>query len=506
MTCWRMNRWCGISPGKRAAHAILLAPFALMLWLSMGLQTQALAQEQLRIGVLAYRPAAETLARWQPTADHLNAQIEGVTFEIKPLGYHELEQALAARDLDLVLTNPSHYIALLQQHQAERIATLIMSEGGIPVTAFGGVIAVRAQPSAPDSLLALKGKRIASPQKGSLGGYQVQAMELVRAGLNPERDVEMVFTDMPHDRALLTLLEGGADAAFIRTGLIESMTAEGLLDPLQVRILNRQTVPSFPFLLSTRLYPEWPMAALPHLDRGLTRRIAIALMSLEADHPAASAGGYLGWAVPADYEPVRTLLETLGLPPYDAAPPTWQKNDTSASRGTLPVGLLVTLGITLTALVVLSLLSLIQRRRQDHALAEARVHSERLDARLSMVMTLCPEIMTFRCKQDPEWTVTEMSASAEQVTGYPVEMFLDRQIIFCDLVHPDDVERVGQKLESAQPGETALDLRYRIRHANGGLRTLWERCLCSRDPVSGALSLDCAAIAGPIESADEDRP
>ncbi len=481
------------------ARRIRLLPIMVFLWWSHAMVPLALADEVLRIGVLAFRPAAETISRWQPTADYLGEHIQGVSFEIVPLGYHEMGEALASRDLDLVLTNPSHYISLLQKYQAERIATLIASEQGVPVTAFGGVIAVRAQADAPTSIAGLKGRRVASPQKGSLGGYQVQAMELVRAGLNPERDVEMVFTDMPHDRALETLLQGRADAAFVRTGLIESMAAEGLLDPSQLRVLNRQVVPSFPFLLSTRLYPEWPIAALPHLDAMLSRKIAIALVTLDADHPATLAGGYLGWAVPADYEPVRALLETLALPPYDEAVPAWRTHSgTRMTESTL--WLLGLLGLLALAVLAALLYSRLRCRQLGSALGEALALNQTLTTRLATISAACPQVMTYRCRQDAEWTMVHISDNAERVTGYPPEMFLNGQIVLCDLIHPDDIDKVRQNMDAARPDAAMFDIRYRLRHADGGFRTMRAHGLCTPDRATGGHYLDCAAVV--IATAD----
>ena len=47
--------------------------------------------------------------------------------------------------------------------------------------------------------------------------------------------------------------------------------------------------PPFPFLLSTRLYPEWPFAKLSDTNDELSREVTVALLTMPGDSPAASA-------------------------------------------------------------------------------------------------------------------------------------------------------------------------------------------------------------------------
>ena len=51
-----------------------------------------------------------------------------------------------------------------------------------------------------------------------------------------------------------------ADAGTISTNVLEQMALEGKVDLKNYKIINQQTQygEKFPFVLSTRLYPEWP--------------------------------------------------------------------------------------------------------------------------------------------------------------------------------------------------------------------------------------------------------
>lgn len=470
-----------------------LASIALLAVAALTLPLQAAAAQTLRIGVLAFRPAADTLARWQPTADYLGAQLPGYRFEIVPAGYPELEAAVASHQVDLVLTNPSHYIVLNADHQLQRIATLVVDEQGRNLTAFGGVIAVRAGDAHLQEIEDLRGATVASPERGSLGGYQVQAQVLQEAGLDPQHDVTMLFTGMPHDRALEALLAGQADAAFVRTGVVEGMLAEGRLAPEQLRVLNRQRLPSFPFLLSTRLYPEWPLSIQPHVDERLARRIAAALLSLPEDTPAARQGGYTGWAYPADYEPVRRLLETLSLPPYDGQRRTRPVAHTDASVLPVAAGALVVL--TLGLLTVLAVLA-----RSKRQITMLRTELDRSRNRLGTLAGNLPGA-SYRCLADNTLRQpVEVDQGIEDLTGYPAEHFLSGRVLFGDLCFAEDRSRIDEAIARAIADDHPYVLDYRIRHADGGTRHLHERGRPTRD-AEGRVWLD-----GIVLDAEQLRP
>jgi diguanylate cyclase (GGDEF)-like protein/PAS domain S-box-containing protein len=275
--------------------------------------------------------------------------VSGYHFTYSALDYQELEQAIAWREVDFVLTNPSHYVLMTYRNGlSSPLATLVPMDGANPVTGFGGVIITRAGRDDLTRLADLRGHTVASVFRGSLGGYQAQATELLRAGLRLPQDLRLLETGMPHDAVVAAVLSGQADAGFIRTGLLEALAAEGRLDLKQVRVLNPQRVSGFPFLLSTRLYPEWPLAALPHADADLARRVAAALLALPHDGAVARELAIHGFNIPQDYEPVRAMLQALRLPPFEAAPEftahdVWHKYSWEVLAATLMGGVILLL-------------------------------------------------------------------------------------------------------------------------------------------------------------------
>ncbi|MDX1353238.1 MAG: phosphate/phosphite/phosphonate ABC transporter substrate-binding protein [Thiomicrorhabdus sp.] len=276
------------------------------------------AAEKVSIGILAFRPKPIVEAKWQPLVAYLNQTIPNVEFELKPYNYGELEEAIKHKSIDFVFTNSSHYIQL--SHQAKLsapLATLIAKKSGHAVRSFAGTILIRSDNKQIQSLKDLKGKTIASPSIKSFGGYKMQAYELMKAGLRVPNQIIIKTTKMPHDKAILAVLNEEADAAFVRSGVLESMAKQGKVELNTLKILNLQPQSDFPFLHSTRLYPEWPFAAMPYVGETLAGQVAGALLALPHDGEVASAINIQGFRIPADYEPVREVLRALKVYPYD---------------------------------------------------------------------------------------------------------------------------------------------------------------------------------------------
>jgi diguanylate cyclase (GGDEF)-like protein len=273
-----------------------------------------------RIGVLAKRGPALTRGRWQPTADYLADRVPGTRFVVVPLGFDEVVPAVDHGEIDFVLVNSGLYVNLEHRHGVSRVATLRNLRRGNPYTVFGGVLFTRADRGDIASLADLRGKRFMAVEEGSFGGYLMARRELAGAGLLPGRDFAELRFGGTHDAVVTAVLAGEVDAGTVRTDTLERMADEGKIALRDFKIVNQQSMGQhfrFPFRLSTRLYPEWPFAALAHVNPELSQAVAIALLQMPADSPAAQAGLNAGWAVPHNYRPVHELFMELGLPPYD---------------------------------------------------------------------------------------------------------------------------------------------------------------------------------------------
>ena len=333
--------------------------FALVCWLVLAWWPGVtLAQEEIVLGMFAYRPKPGLQRDFQPLADYLGKYLATTRVKLLVLDQEEIQDHLANNRLDLVLTNPSHYLQLRSQNSLSgALATMISMENGITTSSLGGVIITRSDNPSIQNILDLRGRRIAIPGIRFLGGYQAQAFELMQAGIQLPRDARLAEVKN-HDNVIAEVLAGRAEAGFVRTGVIEQLARDGKLDPRRLRVINRQPFSGFPFVVSTRLYPEWPFVALPHVEERLVRKIAAALMHLDEGHPAARAAHIGGFSPPADYLPVENLARALKLPPYDYVPPISLGDIWRQHRATLVV-LFVASGV-----VLLLSVQLVRRNRQ----------------------------------------------------------------------------------------------------------------------------------------------
>lgn len=279
------------------------------------------AAQTVRIGVLAFRPKPVTQAQWQPLAEVFSKAMPQRDFSIEALTLPEMEQAVAEGKLDFVLTNPGHYVLLTKRYGlSSPIATMVVDESGHPARAFGGVIFTRADAADMDTPASLKGKRIAIVTTDSLGGYQMQAWELRRLGIQLPLDAKLVVTGLPQDNVVDAVLSGKADAGFVRTGVLEAMAREGKLAASRIKVIGNRDKLGFPVQVSTRLYPEWPFAARPGVDERLARRVAASLLLLDEGSTAARTMKIRGFAIPGDYSIVADVLRELRAPPFEETP------------------------------------------------------------------------------------------------------------------------------------------------------------------------------------------
>lgn len=292
-------------------------PFFIFLLLLFFVQT-ILADEikTLRFGVLSFRPKEVTTAQWQPLAKELENNLSGYRVELSALTYPELDKAVKDKKIDLVLTNPEHYIILKNKLAMHAVATLIRLEQGHPIDEFAGVIFTRADREDIKTLADLNHKVIASPAEGSLGGYLMQRWQLEKEQIKAK---SYVFTGMPHDNVIDEVLAGRVDAGFVRSGVLESLEKTGKLklhEAATIKViapheLDADSTHKIYAVHSTTHYPEWAFAVGQHLDYQLTRTITLTLLNLQADTEVAKVAGIMGFNPPADYTPVETLMLRL---------------------------------------------------------------------------------------------------------------------------------------------------------------------------------------------------
>ncbi len=285
-------------------------------------------KETIRIGILAKRGKQECSQKWGPTIAYLNGAVPGYRFLLVRLNFDELPGAVVDNKLHFVLCNPAMYVRLEHLYGATRIATLHNKRLNKAITRFGGVIFTRADRKDITSTNDLIGKTFMAVNPESFGGWLVAKRYLLNHGLRPEKDFTSLSFGNTHDSVVYQVKNGTVDAGTVRTDVLERMTKEGKINLREFKVLDPQPPDDtgFPFLRTTRLYPEWPFAKTKKADDQLARKVAIALLSMSADDNAAITADIMGWTIPLDYTPVHACLKFLHFSPYDQVEKiTWRR-------------------------------------------------------------------------------------------------------------------------------------------------------------------------------------
>jgi len=310
-----MKRTIGRGFGS-SAQGIFFAIF-LLAHLVGAAQLQA-TDKQVKIGVLAVRGAEQCLRQWSPTADYLSHEVPGFAFTIVPLAHDQIISSVQKAEVDFILANPVLYVELEQGYGVNRIATLKELRLGRVYSTYGSVIFSRADRADIRKITDLKGKSFMGVSEESLGGWLMAWCELKEQGFNPSSDFKELYYGQTHDEVVYAVRDGFVDVGTVRTNTLELMSAEGTINVQEYFVFPRVDDQGMqtPYLSSTREYPDWPMAKAKETADELAEKIAVALLQMTIDSPAAEAAECAGWTIPLNYQPVMECMMAMHVGPY----------------------------------------------------------------------------------------------------------------------------------------------------------------------------------------------
>jgi two-component system sensor histidine kinase TtrS len=256
------------------------------LFIAMAIATTAVspcsaqnAGSEVRIGVLAYLGYEDALARWHGLKRYLDASVDGHTFDIVPMTLTSASSQISAGQLDFVLTNPGHYVDLAKEHAMSVLATRnVQRSDGSYTTEFGSLIFARAD-SGIQTLSDGRNRTVVAIDKMAFGGFQLAWQEFENAQVNLFTDTKaLIFAGFPMDNIVDQVASGQADIGIVRSGLMERILADGRYAADDFVFLNTNVTFAHPDMISTRLYPEWPFAALASVTPDLRDAVALALL------------------------------------------------------------------------------------------------------------------------------------------------------------------------------------------------------------------------------------
>lgn len=270
----------------------------------------AIAEKPVRFAVLAKRGVGKAMEQWSATGDYLSKKLNREV-KIVPLKFVEIEKALKHQTIDFLLANPAFYARFEKKYNLKAITTMVNKKGFVALNKFSGVIFVRNDSKITD-INEIRGKRYMCVKFSSFGGAHMALRLLLENGIDPKKDCASYTEGGTHDNVAMAVLNRKVDVGTVRSDTLERMAAEGTIKMDSFRIINKID-DRFPFVHSTKLYPEWPIAACQTTDAKLAKDVAKAMILLKSTHKAMKDAKVYSWTYPANYSEVTACLRRIGV-------------------------------------------------------------------------------------------------------------------------------------------------------------------------------------------------
>lgn len=346
--------------------------------------------EDIRIALRAHKGAQKGLQKWQATADYLSAKIPEHKFIFVPFENNSaLNQAVSRGEFHFTLTNPASAVEHTVRYGAQPIATLVNERQGKGYSKFGSVIFTKADRKDIKTLNDLKGKTFLAVDELGFGGWRVAWSELLKNNINPYNDFKVLhFAGGKQQKVVYDVRDGKADAGSVRTDMLERMAEAGKINLGDFKAIAEKKTEKFPFMHSTKLYPEWLFSATMAMDDNFKTQVIAALFSIRSDSQAAKKGKYVGWISPLDYTPVDDLLRELHVGPYHVATMGSLKRLLSQYGGMLLIVSLIFIAIIFVFVfmlrqnkrIIIGQELLIEEERRRETLELQLVHSQKVES------------------------------------------------------------------------------------------------------------------------------
>ena len=266
------------------------------------------------LGVLAPQGERAAQERWQPWLSELNTKLSNDTLVLVPLGLENWQQQIEAQQFALVLgpqvqfirmdTIGWRWLATLQTDAATSPLSTSIDPGSKAFRTektqqpFSATVVLANElnklnalkqshePSAIEQVASalwvkadsniyhlqdLEQRKVVAVDADAFGGYLLIAHLLQNNGVPPSR-YQTQFVGYPIERTLSTLASGAVDAAIAPLCLMEEMAQQGKIDKSKYRLIHKVETTSN-CQSSTKIYPNWTLAATEQAPAALVREV-----------------------------------------------------------------------------------------------------------------------------------------------------------------------------------------------------------------------------------------
>jgi diguanylate cyclase (GGDEF)-like protein/PAS domain S-box-containing protein len=130
-----------------------------------------------------------------------------------------------------------------------------------------------------------------------------------------------------------------------------------------------------------------------------------------------------------------------------------------------------------------------RRKNEDPVASEQKILQD-LTGGVTKLLDQFPA-MVYRCRNDPDWTIENVSAGCLAVTGHPREDLLgNRKVSFGNLVHPEDADDLWERCQASLDQRKECNNEYRIIAADGAEKWIWDRAQGIYDASGELLAIE----------------
>lgn len=269
------------------------------------LGSAATAQEAIRFAVTDIDGMEALQADMGPFKEAFE-RVSGLTVEFFPVsGRTVAVEAMAAGQVDFVLTGPAEYVVFNARLDAQPVVTWNRPDY------YSSLVVLDASPAR--ALSDLKGGKISFGEIGSTSQHLAPAAILAEAGLLYGQDYEPVF--LKRNVAMEALIAGDIAAIGLNRTHIEQL-AEAFPDqPLRV-LARGEALPNDVLLAS----PEVAPAVVETVRRAFAENgpELLAAVTSREENAKFLGGGFTADVTDADYDGVRRMFEAVGVTEFAA--------------------------------------------------------------------------------------------------------------------------------------------------------------------------------------------
>lgn len=268
----------------------------------------------IRIGYMICNSVPETKARFEPLTAYLSERI-GQKFESILVNTFDFEDLVRDKKVEFTHTNSILPIIFQKQYGLELIAVEIRGRHGYRDT--GTIVSLKK--SGIKSLHDMRGKTMIFGPALAPFGYMAQYALMLANGFDPEEDLAyyaIPWGSFKHEKVIYGVLFGRYDVGAAPRLDLDQMAQEGKIN-----------MDDFHIIAESMPMPYCTVGVMPHVDRGLARKVKETLLSLRKDETVLVNGEVLricnsAWiegfveANDGEYDSIRERLKLCNMAPY----------------------------------------------------------------------------------------------------------------------------------------------------------------------------------------------